>query len=303
MLNASPDPSIVSLSLSVYRALLAFYPPRFKREYGPHMAQVFRDSCLKTYRQAGPPGLLSLWALTLYDWFKTVLEEQINRETDMTRAKFIRLSGWGLILGAVSMSISIFSEPLTIRAGLSRLLGYPRTLAEYDTYRTFSEQAGSWLFLLASLLLFCGAAGLRLRYGKPGGMLCNQSLHVSTAGGGMMFLASLFSLLVEWDGWWGYTMLGMVLLFGGLTFFGIATLQTKPMARWNGLPILAGFWFPVFILISLLIEFAISNPSWNAPDALMNGILLVTTISLILLGYILQGDASGEQAVCNQNHC
>jgi hypothetical protein len=102
MLKPIPsDPDLVSLSAAVYRVLLAFYPARFKRDFGPHMAQVFRDSCLKTYLQSGPRGMLSLWALTLFDWFKTVIEEQMNRGTEMTRSKFIRLSGWAMILAPV----------------------------------------------------------------------------------------------------------------------------------------------------------------------------------------------------------
>jgi hypothetical protein len=64
---SSSDPALVTFSALTYRLLLMFYPTRFRREYGPHMAQVFRDCCLKTYRQYGPPGMLSLWALTLFD--------------------------------------------------------------------------------------------------------------------------------------------------------------------------------------------------------------------------------------------
>ena len=75
----NPDPGAVALSTATYRLLLACYPPRFRREFGPHMAQVFRDCCLKTYRQSGTPGMLALWALTLFDWFKTVIEQQLHQ--------------------------------------------------------------------------------------------------------------------------------------------------------------------------------------------------------------------------------
>ena len=300
--NTSSDPNAVTLSTAAYRLLLAFYPTCFRRAYGPHMAQVFRDCCLKTYHQSGPPGMLALWALTLFDWFKTVIEEQFHRGTDMTQIKLIRLSGWGMILGAVTMVLASLVDPLTIRAGLSRLLGYPRTLGEYNAYRTFSEEAGGWLILLAALLLFSGTLGLRMRYGQPTGRLGSHSLLVSMSGGGTLLLASLFGQLVVWDGWWSVRLLGMVFLFGGLAIFGFAALQTKPMPRWNGLPILAGIWFPLFLLISLGIDLATPGDSWwELPDALMNGMLLVTVISLILLGYVLQGDEPGEETVPNPN--
>ena len=98
---ATSDPQLVTLSAVVYKLLLIFYPTRFRQEYGPHMAQVFRDSCLKTYCQSGMSGFVLLWALTLFDWFKTVIEEQTQRGTEMTRTKFIRLSGWALMLAAI----------------------------------------------------------------------------------------------------------------------------------------------------------------------------------------------------------
>jgi hypothetical protein len=294
----TPDPAVVNFSTAFYHLLLIFYPTRFRREYGPHMAQVFRDCCLKTYQKSGLSGMLTLWALTFFDWFKTMIEEQGNRETEMTRAKFIRLSGWGMMLGAVSMALSILSDPITIRAGLSRLLGYPRTLAEYNTYRTFSEEVGGWLILLAGLLLIKGIAGLRLLYGKPAGALGNYSLLASMAGCGMLFLATLFSFLVEWDGWWGVMILGMIFLFGGLAVFGIAALQTKPMPRGNGLPLLAGFWFPVFFLVSLGIDLVTSGESWwDLPGFVFNGMTLITMIGLVLLGYLLQANTQKHEVI------
>ncbi|HJW91664.1 MAG TPA: hypothetical protein VJ436_13565 [Anaerolineales bacterium] len=63
------DPGLVAISVAIYRLLLTFYPTRFRREYGSQMAQVFRDCCLRTYRQSGPPGMFALWAFTLFELF------------------------------------------------------------------------------------------------------------------------------------------------------------------------------------------------------------------------------------------
>jgi hypothetical protein len=129
MLKTSTESGLVTLSTTAYRLLLTFYPSRFRREYGPDMAQVFRDCCLKTYRQSGLPGMLSLWALTLFDWFKTVLEEQLNRDTEMTRTKFVRLSGWGMVLAAVSLLLTFLPEANKILDDLYQTFGaLPRRL-------------------------------------------------------------------------------------------------------------------------------------------------------------------------------
>ena len=116
------------------------------------MAQVFRDCCLNTYRQSGPPGMLALWALTLFDWFKTVIEEQLNRGTEMTQSKFIRLSGWGMVLAAVSLLL------------------------------TFLD-VGTMPFLFAILLITLGLLGLRARYGEQAGNTAKMALGAGVLGG------------------------------------------------------------------------------------------------------------------------
>jgi hypothetical protein len=49
--------------------------------------------------------MFSLWMLTLLDLFSTAVEEHLHRETNMTKEKFIRLSGWALILAAVTLVV------------------------------------------------------------------------------------------------------------------------------------------------------------------------------------------------------
>jgi hypothetical protein len=75
MNSNSNDPSAISFSTSLYGLLLATYPSGFRHEYGPYMAQVFRDSTLRSYRLDGLPGLLDLWIHTIIDYFKSVVEE------------------------------------------------------------------------------------------------------------------------------------------------------------------------------------------------------------------------------------
>ena len=57
----------VDLSVRVYTWLLAAYPGSFRAEYGNHMAQVFRDVCMRDFRRGGARGMSSLWARTSLD--------------------------------------------------------------------------------------------------------------------------------------------------------------------------------------------------------------------------------------------
>jgi hypothetical protein len=54
------------------------YPAQFRREYGPHMTQVFRD-CYREQRQLGSQlALLRLWGQMLIDLMQTAPTEHID---------------------------------------------------------------------------------------------------------------------------------------------------------------------------------------------------------------------------------
>ena len=150
--NITPVPGVVTISAAAYRLLLIFYPTRFRHDYGPHMAQVFHDCCLKTYHQSGPPGIFALWVFTLFDWFKTVIEEQLNRGTQMTRMKFIRLSGWGMVLAAISLLLTFLPEADIILDGLYQTFGAPSTSTQHDLYQSLSAGVRSLPFPVAIFL-------------------------------------------------------------------------------------------------------------------------------------------------------
>jgi hypothetical protein len=64
-----------SISQRVYEMLLMAYPREFRREYGPQMAQVFRDLC-RDRRQAEASRLVGLWVRTLLDLATTAFVER-----------------------------------------------------------------------------------------------------------------------------------------------------------------------------------------------------------------------------------
>ena len=64
-----------SRSERTFEALLVAYPREFRREYGPHMLQAFRDLCSEK-RWDGALGFLRLWVRTLLDLTTTAFAER-----------------------------------------------------------------------------------------------------------------------------------------------------------------------------------------------------------------------------------
>lgn len=282
MKRISQDPSPISFSLSLYETLLKTYPSGFRHEYGPHMAQVFRDCCLRAYRLDGLPGMLSLWTHTLLDYFKSVIEEHIQKGVHLSKSKFIRLSGWSFILGAIAFMVAILASS--------------RDVPEYSRYNAASrpidlyfEYAQAILFPAAMLLLLVGMVGLYLRYRQETNGFGRISLVLGMAGGAISFLITLaISLQLEFTdsdyGWWIFIG-GLILYFLSLVTFGIAALRADLLPRWNAAPIMAGIWIPLMFLLSEL------SGQWEINAIIELGVLVLTTLGLIALGVILGSDS------------
>jgi hypothetical protein len=288
------DPGLVTLSAATYRLLLTFYPARFRREYGPHMAQVFRDCCLNTYRQSGPPGMFALWALTLFDWFKTVLEEQLNRGTEMTRTKFIRLSGWGLILAAVALLLTFLPEADEILDGLYQVFGAPAVSTQQNLVQSLSAGVRSLPFPIAIFLITLGLVGLRARYGKRSGTAAKMALGVGILGGAASLVSSVWMARP-------ITNILMALMFAGLFVFGLIALRVKPMRRGNGLPALAGLWWPLLVILAYVYPQFLRQLGPAVPFWFSFTIFSAMSICLALLGYVLHADtAIGDEVALLQ---
>jgi Clp amino terminal domain, pathogenicity island component len=83
-MDASPGgrrrfPRSVAVAARVYRLLLVAYPASFRRAYGRHMAQVFRDACRDAFLESGSRGVLALWLRTLIDLASTAFQEHADR--------------------------------------------------------------------------------------------------------------------------------------------------------------------------------------------------------------------------------
>jgi len=74
---ASRLAGIVSASAKLYKGLLVLYPSEHRREYGPPMAQAFRDLAHDAWRRGGHAGLLRLWLRVLPDLARTAADEHV----------------------------------------------------------------------------------------------------------------------------------------------------------------------------------------------------------------------------------
>lgn len=293
------DPSLVSASVVAYRLLLAFYPAQFRRAYGAPMLQLFRDCCLKAHRQAGRPGLARLWARTLVDWSTSVLEEQMTWKSSLTKAKFIRLSGWGLVAAAVALLLSFLPEAGEIQAGLYRIVGAPASAAQAGLVETVTSGA-RWLPLpLAVLLVTIGLMGLGVRYGEAAGKWARLALAIGVLGGAAGLVINILTVTIRpvdrplWNS-------AIAVMFGGLFAFGLVALRKKPMASGNGLAALAGFWWPFFVIHSTVYFQVTGHSGPPVPFWLSFAMFSIMSASLALLGYVLQADLPQEETVLLQ---
>jgi len=77
--GSSPVDNRHAVSQRIYRLLLRCYPQEFRREYGPHMVQLFRDCCRSAAVRDGRAGLCRLWLRVLLDLIRTAPEEHLQK--------------------------------------------------------------------------------------------------------------------------------------------------------------------------------------------------------------------------------
>lgn len=288
MRNQRTDTRLVNFSVSAYKILIALYPSMFREEYGPHMLQLFRDCCIRSHDQQGSVGMLSLWAVTLFDFVRSVTNEHLQKESFMSRRLFIRMSGWALILGGIAFTL------LTAAASLQEILPYSYS----RTLRAIEDELSLGVFVIGPVLVALGMVGLGLRYANEAGRLAQASCFVGAACGAVALpLAFLVEALlprsVNPDGEFfiGTFIILVSTMFLCLALFGIISLRRKAMPRWNGSPVVAGLWLPAVVLVSLITT---DNRYWNV--ALLPTVLLFLGAT-ILVGYSLQADTAPQPVV------
>lgn len=290
------DSAPIRISVHLYRTLLSAYPAPFRREYGRQMAQVFRDACLDAVRLSGSAGLLALWVRILFDLFKSVIEERLLQATDMTRLKFIRLAGWGMMLGAAAMQLSFMVDANWIRAILYKVYGAPVTRAGYESSIALADRLSTIPILAGLVLLVIGVAGLRESYLSTLDRRGRDVLSLALAGGLIAFGGLIALPLNEFN--WLFFVFGVSMMFGCLAIFGLFALKARLLPAWPSRALLICLWFPISLLISLIYEW-ISGGMWlEMPGGIDSILMTLSFASLLLLGLEILRD---QQPVKNIN--
>ncbi len=279
------DSMLVVFSIKLYGLLLALYPSGFRQEYGSWMVQVFSDHARAQTRQRGLPGLLAWWGRTMLDTLVTAIEEHSQKGVDMSKAKFIKLSGWGMVLGGLVVFVALLA--------ISRPEYSPYNFANrwYDQYLNAAKIP---LILTGFLLLIIGMVGLWVRYGQAAGVVGRLFLVISGLGSLAGGVGILGLTKTDSEPWWTTFILGLLGLFVGQALFGIVCLQRRLLPRWNALPLLSGVWLPLFFGIGLPYQ-AFTGRTAEVPDLLSFAIFSVGLVGFVGVGYLLQSDAANAR--------
>jgi hypothetical protein len=89
----------------------------------------------------------------------------------------------------------------------------------------------------------------------------------------------------------------MAVMFAGMLGFGLAALRGKLMLRGNGLPVLAGIWWPLLVIDAYVFPLGISRLGPEVPFWFTFSIFLLMSLFLAALGFVLQSDAPRETVV------
>jgi hypothetical protein len=198
----------------------------------------------------------------------------------MNKSDFIKLSGWAFVIGAFCFYMFF---PLYYLNSLGVNVG--RVMAGWGITYDLS-------FYGSPFVLAIGMFGLWARYGELVGKLGKIILLISPVGIPVSQYGLTQASIYEQEGF--ATVAGLVVLLTCLTGFGTLALITKPLPRWNGLPIMAGIGFPAFFLYGLLTG-TVDELSMNQ-FALAVLVVTIQFVALVMLGYTLQADAPQEMA-------
>jgi hypothetical protein len=238
------------------------------------------------FEQDGAIGLLKLWAFTLLDFVQSVISEHVQKEIQMRkedREEITRLGGWALMLGGITFFLFFLGIYLdgNIDDPPGRLSG-------------FIEASLIMFFVITPILLMIGMLGLRTRYGDEAGWFGKNILLFGAIAGPAVDILGYIIAAYEFVDW------GAILFFSGSTvplaciaFFGVVILRSKPLPRWNALPIITGLWYPIFFVFFYI---AVTTQEWPVSfnSILDQALILIQSVTLFLLGYVLQGDVPEE---------
>lgn len=270
----------VSISVGVYRLLLAAYPKKFREHYEAQMVQVFRDSFRDAYQRGGASGAIDLWLHTFADLFVSALIERVaERSQYMFSPRIIFWGGLAGVFGGLLWCTVLFS------------------------------MVDGWVTVPAALLLtLAGLAALHARQGSQAGRLSWTGFMLGVVGTAMVLWFFVWDVIPGHPGNPGRDpgaalqfadfALGMGLLGIGHILIGLRMLQTGIPSRFTttltiALGALHAGFGTCFWLLYLLMAKGVN--AWNPMSAPVNGVLFFSFamgILWLVLGAILAGQSS-----------
>ena len=252
---------LLALSNRVYCLLLYLYPVSFRREYGTHMAQLFRDDMRGTLRDDGRLAVVGLWLLAFFDLLKTAVAEHIWEIFNMPIEKLTRWSGPAGAMGGLLYALGI--------------IGIAATNAD-------AAVVGSVIAVVTVLLMVFGLFGLYKCLPTTIGRLNTLTFSVAAAGLLTLHIGWVISV---WTHNFGnrVDVIAVGAIFLGLTIMGLAgmgiiALATQALGRWSFTP----------LLVSAAYIFMFSS-GYLGPGSTAGTVLLLTVfvMSWLLLGVAL----------------
>lgn len=196
----------LALTDRVYRLMLLTYPASFRREFGNHMAQVYRDKCRMKLAKQGLVGLCQVWFSTLFDWITTVPEQHLEEVLQMSGQKRL------VQLGA-----------LTALAG--GILGLLLLTQGPNSYGNYGWQG--WLAPLPPILFILGLGGAIVANQIPLTTLGKAGLYIIIGGLVLMGIGHIIEAL------WPFIFIGpMIIMPIGAIMLGLSIYQYLSLPMW-----------------------------------------------------------------------
>jgi hypothetical protein len=277
------------VSERLYGVLLYLYPKKFRAAYGQQMRLTFRDACRVAYSRNGVSGLLALWLPTLFDLFKSALEERARQgEIMMSKERVMALAGpLTIVVGAL-----ILVGPIS---DLIQLVRPPYTESLWEIFH-FKMATVSLAVMLPAFI------GTWLRYKEATGGIGRLGLILNVAGCGTFCLALSANFLLDVLGLLkhptgpNYAMAaGIVSILIGHILFGIDALRYKLLPRWNAMPLMVGLLFFLLTVPTLFVES--DSPEYFALELTIASLQSATVgLCWMLMGIAMMGQREGHEA-------
>jgi hypothetical protein len=149
--------------------------------------------------------------------------------------------------------------------------------------------------------------GLRAGYSKQAGSFGRSILLLGASGPILMYIVIVYMAVMyhsghltgtqmETKGLWILIFAGPAIPLLSLTLFGLTALRSKPMSRLNGLPLIAGIWYPVVYFFLSGYSFTHRGEYPLLSDATIQITFLIQFLVLYALGGVLVIDTSEQMA-------